>query len=87
MGWFKEHFIYPLLLRFSKFYLRYIDDIFLIWKRKKEEFEVFLQKINNCHLAIKFEYQISKTEINVLNATVFKVGNQLRTELYTKPTN
>ena len=30
MGWFKDHFIYPLILRFSKLYLRYNDDIFSI---------------------------------------------------------
>ena len=30
MGWFKDYFIYPLILRFSKLYLRYNDDIFSI---------------------------------------------------------
>ena len=85
MGWFEEYFNNPLILRFSKFYLRYIDDIFLIWNRAKEE--VFLQKVNNCHPIIKFEYQISKTEINLLNTTVFEVGNQFHTKLYEKPNN
>ena len=87
MGWFEKHFIYPLILRFSKIYLRYIDDIFIIWNRTKEEFEVFLQKISNCHPTIKSEYQISKTEITFLNTTVLKVGSQLRPKLYTKPTD
>ena len=77
-GWFEEHFIYLLILRFTKSHFRYID---------KEEFEVFLQKIKNCHPKIKFEYPISKTEINFLDPKVFKVGNQLRTKLYTKPTD
>ena len=85
MGWFEEYFNNPLILRFSKFYLRYIDDIFLIWNRAKEE--VFLQKVNNYHPIIKSEYQISKTEISLLNTTVFEVGNQFHTKLYEKPNN
>ena len=52
----------------------------------KEESKVFLQEINNCHPTINFQYQISSTEINFLDRTVFKVDNQLRTKLYTKPT-
>ena len=41
MSWFEEHFIYAVTLRFSKFYLRYIDDIFLIRNGTKEEFSLF----------------------------------------------
>ena len=48
---------------------------------------VVLQKVNNCFPAIKFQYQISKAAINFLYTTVFKVGNQLRTKLYTRPTH
>lgn len=64
MGCFEEHFTYLLILRFLKFYLRCIDVIFLIWNRTQEGFKVLLQKTNNYHPIIKFEYQISKTEIN-----------------------
>ena len=65
--------------------MRDIDDIFLTRKGKKEEFEVFVQKINNCHPTTKFEHHISKNEINFLNRTVLKVSNQHRTKFYTKP--
>lgn len=64
VGWFEEHYISPVIFRFCKFYLRYIDDIFLIWNGTKEKLEVFSQKVNNCHPAIQSEYQISQTEIN-----------------------
>ena len=30
---------------------------------------------------------MSKTEINILDTTVFKVNNKLRTKLYVKPTD
>ena len=47
MGWFEEKFILPLLTNVSDFYLRFIDDIFLIWNGTKTEFEKFLKKINS----------------------------------------
>ena len=77
MGWFEEKFIFPLLTNLSDFYLRFIDDIF----------DNFLKKINECHPSIKFEYEMSKTEINFLNTTVLKVNNKLQTKLYVKPTD
>ena len=87
MGWFEEKLIFPLLTNLSDFYLRFIDDIFLIWNGTKTEFDNFLKKINECHPSIKFEYEMSKTEINFLDTTVFKVNNKLRTKLYVKPTD
>ena len=38
-----------------------------------------------CHPSMKFEYEMSKTEINFLATTVFKVDNKLRTRVYVKP--
>ena len=72
MVWFEEHFNYPLILRFSKFYLWCIDDIFLIWnKTKKKELKTIIQKVNNCHPTSKFWYEISKPEINTSLARQF----------------
>ena len=89
MGRFEEKFIFPLLTsdNLSDFYLRFIDDIFLIWNGIKTEFDDFFKKINECHPSIKFEYEMSKTEINFLDTTVFKIDNKLRTKVYVKPTD
>ena len=87
MGRFEEKFIFPLLKNLRDFYLRFIDDIFLIWNGTKTEFENFLKKITECHPNIKFEYEMSKTGINFLDTTVFKVDNKLRTKVYVKPTD
>ena len=87
MGWLEEKFIFPLLTNFSDFYLRFIDEIFLIWNGTNTEFDNFLKKINECHPCIKFEYEMSKTEINFLDTTVFKVDKKLRTKVYVKPTD
>ena len=40
-----------------------------------------MKKINECHPSIKLEYEMSKTEINFLDTTVFKVDNKLRTKV------
>ena len=41
MGWFEEKFIISLLTNLSDFYLRFIDDNFLIWNGTKTEFDEF----------------------------------------------
>ena len=87
MGWFEQKFIFPLLTNLSDFYLRFIDGIFLIWNGTKIEFDNFLKKINEFHPSIKFEYEISETEINFLDTTMSKVDNKLRTKVYVKPTD
>ena len=87
MGWFEEKFIFPLLTKLSNFYLRFIDDIFLVWNGTKTEVDNFLKKIKECHPSIKFEYEMSQTEINFLDTTVFKANNKLRTKVHVKPTD
>ena len=49
MGRIKQNFIFSLLTNLSNFYLRFIDDTFLIWNGTKSEFDNFLKKINECH--------------------------------------
>ena len=51
------------------------------------EFDDFLKKVNECQPSIKFEYEMSKTEINFLNTTAFKADNKLQTKVYVKPTD
>ena len=88
MGNFEEKYIYPLISKLSKSYLRYIDDIFLIWTGTMNEFEHFIENLNKCHSTIKFDYEISKNKVNFLDTTVYKdCNNKLRTKLYTKPTD
>ena len=49
MAYFEEKFIYPLIRNAATLYLRYIDDIILIWT--KSENEHFLKKLtSNIHL-------------------------------------
>ena len=43
-------------------YLRYIDDIFFIWKRMAEELKDFFNELNKKHPSIKFDQKYSKSK-------------------------
>ena len=81
MGKFEESHIYPYIHHFRKFYLRYIDDLFLIWTGTKQQFEDFICNLNNQHPSIKFSYQISNTSIDFLDTTVY-IKNRKSTPQY-----
>ena len=67
---------------------RYIDDIFMIWPHSLEELYSFLSALNDFHPAIKFMSNISQTEVNFLDVTVYKDRHRnIETGLYTKPTD
>ena len=73
----RKSLYFAFLTNLSDFYLLFIDNIFLIWNGTKTGFDNFLKKNNECHPSIKFEYEMSKTEINFLKTTVFKLDNKM----------
>ena len=88
MGRFESERIYPKIESFIQSYLRYIDDVFLIWTGSKEEFIRFVEELNQCHESIKFDYEISDESIHFLDTTVYITEEgTLKTKLYTKPTD
>ena len=56
---------------------RYIDDIFMVWKSRKEEFKKFLGNFNCYHPTIKFTAIYFRAKIKFRDVTVIKKGNQL----------
>ena len=88
MAYFEEKFIYPRIKNKSLLYLRYIDDIFILWKGTILELEQFTSDINSLHSTIKFEINHSKTTINFLDTTVtINQDKTIKTSLYEKPTD
>jgi hypothetical protein len=69
------------------FYKRYIDDIFIIWDDNKDHLLQFLNDYNQAHPTIKLTHEISQTEVNFLDITIYKHNGKLQTKLYTKPTD
>ena len=88
MGNFEAKHIYPYIKVKSLLYLRYIDDIFMIWKGTKVELITFIKELNEKHKTIKFDFQISPRKVAFLDAMLYKdENNNIQTTLYRKPTD
>ena len=71
-----------------RIWLRYIDDIFLVWDHNQDELDVFLNHLNTCHPTIKFTSEVSSHSVNFLDTKVIKgPDNFLYTDLFCKPTD
>lgn len=69
------------------FFARLVDDIFTIWNSDLDSLKLFITEINNFHPTIKFELNYSYTNITFLDTIVYIENNELKTKLYTKPTD
>ena len=74
-AYFKEKFIYPFNRNASTLYLRYIDDVILIWTKSENELLTFFEKLNQQHASIKFEMKHSKDKIEFLDTLTYKDKN------------
>ncbi|CAN7943058.1 unnamed protein product, partial [Ixodes hexagonus] len=86
MGKFEESFVWSYTKK-PVIYLRYIDDIFIIWNDTEDTLNSFLGYLNGCHRTIKFTCNYSSNVMNFLDVNVKKQGRKLVTELYRKPTD
>ena len=68
-------------------YLRYIDDIFMIWTEGEENLNGFLSHCNQINKNIQFEQVASKDKIPFLDVSVINENGKLHTDLYSKPTD
>jgi len=87
MANFEDKYVYTYPTQPST-WLRYIDDIFLIWEHSRSELDTFLTHLNTCHHSIKFTSEISDAQINFLDTTVkLDANNKLYTDLFCKSTD
>ena len=68
--WISKSVIYLVYYR-SVIYLRYIDDIFMVWIKSKSELRHFMNEINQKHQSIKFDFKFSKESIEFLDTLVY----------------
>ena len=70
-------------------YLRYLDDIFIIWTHGIKAFGEFLKIFNTHQLPIKFKAEINSHSVDFLDTTIFRGDslNPLKTKVYFKPTD
>ena len=87
MANFEAKHIYPYIKEMSLIYLRYIDDIFMIWKGTEAELMTFIKDLNEKQKTIKFDFQVSPRKIAFIGAMLYKDKNNIQTTLYRKPTD
>ena len=85
---FETKYIYPTTRLKTKLYLRFIDDIFMLWTGTLEELKNFKLAINEIHQSIKLTFDYSYESINFLNTTVIITpSGYLETKIFKKPTD
>ena len=66
-------------------WLRFIDDIFMIWPHGRNELDKFIVYLNQIHEKIKFTSEVSTHSVNFLDTAVkIYTNNTLYTTLYGK---
>ena len=70
-------------------WLRYIDDIFMVWSEGEEKLDSFIERVNGFHPSLKFTEpgKASRSSVDFLDVTVRLESGGFSTELYCKPTN
>ena len=69
------------------FYVRLIDDIFMIWTHGSEEREQITTRAKSTHPSMKFTAEISSTSLPFLDVLVSVTETDIKTSLYRKPTD
>ncbi|CAJ0953004.1 unnamed protein product [Ranitomeya imitator] len=90
MNSFEESFVYT-DIRYEEHincYLRYIDDIFFIWKGSIDTLQAFYQTLNSIYPELQFTMHFDPTQISFLDTLVRKDDQGfLSTDLFCKPTD
>ena len=80
MGAFEKQKVYTYRLQ-PILFLRYIDDIFIIWQHGREELDQFIHHMNSCSTHIQFRTERSNIEIPFLDNLVKLEGGTITTDL------
>jgi len=62
-----------------KLWLRYLDDILLVWPGDKESLDDFVRYLNSAHDTIKFTCESSEQSVDFLDLTIYKGSRFLNT--------
>ena len=87
MGLLEDRFVYR-TQRYNHIidWIRFFDDIFLIWKGDGDSLKALIEHLNNVVPFIKFTHEISSTSVNFLDTKVMKDSNgNISTDVYQKP--
>ena len=85
---FKLKYIYPYIKNKAKMFLRFTDNLFMIWTGSEQELLDFMSDLNKKHSSIKFEFKYSQRKIEFLDVLFCKDHNNMhQTTIYRKQTD
>ena len=85
MAEFEQKYVYPLIKDKSVLFLRYIDDIFMVWTKSEKQLKDFISKLNPKYPSIKFDYKFDCKQIEFLGTLVYiDQQNNLQNTLFRK---
>ena len=88
MAHFEETYVYTYKDNSKpRIWFRFIDDIWGIFSGNSKKFQKFVEYLNSVHETIKFTEEFSSIEINFLDVTTFRSGQEILSKLYCKPTD
>ena len=68
-------------------WLRFIDDIFMIWPHGNIELDHVIEYLKTIHEKIKFKSEVAPTVLMFWHHSKIDLGNTLHTTLYEKSTD
>ena len=57
MAEFAQKYIYPLIKGKSILFLRYIDDIYMVWTKSEKQLKGFMSEPNQKYTSVKFDHK------------------------------
>lgn len=91
MHWFEKNYVFNEGSRFKDnivFWKRQMDDIFFVWRGKKEDLELFVWILNGVDNKVQFTLEMEKDNyLPFLDVGIMKVEGKLVTKVYRKPTH
>ena len=89
MGRLEEQLVYRTVwFDYITDWVRFIDDIFLIWNGHNDSLAEFIEYLNGVVPSIKFTHEVSHYSVNFLDTKVIKdTRGNISTDVYQKPTD
>ena len=91
MHWFEKNYVFNEDSRFKDnivFWKRQMDDVFFVWRGKKDDLELFVWLLNGIESRVQFTMEIEKENfLPFLDIGITKCGGKLLTKVYRKPTH
>ena len=85
MAEFEQKYVYLLIKDKPILFLRYIDDIFMVWTKSEKQLKDFMSELNQKHPSIKFDYQFDCKQIEFFYTLVYiDQQNKLQTTPFRK---